>query len=183
MIELGQIDRLDLGLPGAAFARDCPADAIIEVENLTAGYVRDGEETVLLQDVSFDVLRVDFKPRYYAPFWVLMAIAVIPASSCVPAAWFARRRMAAAARAAAALVIATTMVWEQYGSVDENRASACLAGGTLCVPQMLVYDTSGVGSMRDRVRATDTVLCGDACTIVDRRDLRDTDARNDSRGA
>jgi phospholipid/cholesterol/gamma-HCH transport system ATP-binding protein len=31
--------------------------AIIEVENLTVGYVRDGEETVLLQDISFEVLR------------------------------------------------------------------------------------------------------------------------------
>jgi phospholipid/cholesterol/gamma-HCH transport system ATP-binding protein len=33
------------------------ADAIIEVENLTVGYVRDGEEAVLLQDISFKVLR------------------------------------------------------------------------------------------------------------------------------
>jgi phospholipid/cholesterol/gamma-HCH transport system ATP-binding protein len=31
--------------------------AIIEVENVTIGYVRDGEETVLLHDISFEVLR------------------------------------------------------------------------------------------------------------------------------
>jgi phospholipid/cholesterol/gamma-HCH transport system ATP-binding protein len=33
------------------------AEPIIEVENLTIGYARDGEEAVLLQDVSFKVLR------------------------------------------------------------------------------------------------------------------------------
>ena len=33
------------------------AEAIIEVENLTVGYARDGAESVLLQDVSFQVLR------------------------------------------------------------------------------------------------------------------------------
>jgi phospholipid/cholesterol/gamma-HCH transport system ATP-binding protein len=31
--------------------------AIIEVENLTVGYVHNGEEAVLLQDISFEVLR------------------------------------------------------------------------------------------------------------------------------
>ena len=33
------------------------AEPIIEVENLTIGYARDGEQTVLLQDISFEVLR------------------------------------------------------------------------------------------------------------------------------
>lgn len=33
------------------------AQSIIEVENLTIGYVQDGEEAVVLQDVSFEVLR------------------------------------------------------------------------------------------------------------------------------
>jgi phospholipid/cholesterol/gamma-HCH transport system ATP-binding protein len=33
------------------------AEPIIEVENLTIGYARDGEEAVLLRDVSFNVLR------------------------------------------------------------------------------------------------------------------------------
>ncbi len=33
------------------------AESIIEVENLTIGYARDGEQAVLLQDVSFEVLR------------------------------------------------------------------------------------------------------------------------------
>jgi phospholipid/cholesterol/gamma-HCH transport system ATP-binding protein len=33
-----------------------PAEPIIEVENLTIGYAREGEQTVLLQDVSFKVL-------------------------------------------------------------------------------------------------------------------------------
>jgi len=32
-------------------------DAIIEVENLTVGYVHDGEQSVILKDVSFEVLR------------------------------------------------------------------------------------------------------------------------------
>jgi hypothetical protein len=109
----------------------------------------------------FDVLRVDFKPRYYSPFWVLLAIAVIPAVRCVPASWFGRRRAAAAARLGAALVVAATIAGEQYGSVDENRSSACLAGDGLCVPQMLAYDTSGVGAMRDRLRDADTVVCAD----------------------
>jgi phospholipid/cholesterol/gamma-HCH transport system ATP-binding protein len=34
-----------------------PAEPIIEVEHLTVGYARDGEEAVLLRDVSFKVLR------------------------------------------------------------------------------------------------------------------------------
>jgi phospholipid/cholesterol/gamma-HCH transport system ATP-binding protein len=34
-----------------------PAESIIEVDNLTIGYVRDGQDTVLLEDVSFNVLR------------------------------------------------------------------------------------------------------------------------------
>jgi phospholipid/cholesterol/gamma-HCH transport system ATP-binding protein len=33
------------------------SDAIIEVENLTVGYVHDGEQSVILKDVSFEVLR------------------------------------------------------------------------------------------------------------------------------
>jgi hypothetical protein len=111
--------------------------------------------------LAFDVLRVDFKPRYYAPFWLLLVVAVIPAARCMPAWWFGSRRGAAAARLAAALLIAATIVWEQYGSVDENRASACAAGNAICLPRLLVQDTSGVGAMRDRVRAADIVLCGD----------------------
>jgi phospholipid/cholesterol/gamma-HCH transport system ATP-binding protein len=34
-----------------------PAGAIIEVEHLTIGYARDGEQTVLLQDIAFQVRR------------------------------------------------------------------------------------------------------------------------------
>ena len=63
--------------------------------------------------LAFDVLRVDFKPRYYAPFWVLLVIGVVPAARCIPAAWFARRRVAIAVRVAAGFVVAATIVWEQ----------------------------------------------------------------------
>ena len=111
--------------------------------------------------LAFDVLGVDFKPRYYEPFWVLLVIGVVPAASCIPAAWFARRHVAIAVRVAAAMLMAATIVREQYGSVDENRVSTCGAGESICVPRLLAYDTSGVGAMRDRVSASDTVLCGD----------------------
>lgn len=111
--------------------------------------------------LAFDVLRVDFKPRYYEPFWVVLVMSVVPAAWCIPAAWFARRRVALAVRVAVALVMAATMVREQYSSVDENRSSACAAAGSICVPRLLAYDTSSVGTLRDRVSTADIVLCGD----------------------
>jgi hypothetical protein len=111
--------------------------------------------------LAFNVLQVDFKPRYYAPLWLLFAVAVITTPRLVPARWLGSRRAAVGGRVAIAAVFAAVVIWEQSAVVDENRTSRCVAGGSICVPMLLAYDTSDLTALRNRVAAADLVLCGD----------------------
>jgi hypothetical protein len=111
--------------------------------------------------LAFNILQVDFKPRYYAPLWLLFAIAVIAAPGLIPARWLRSRRAAIAGRLAMAVTFAAIVTWEQYEAVDENRSSRCVAGDSICVPMLRAYDTSELAGLRNGVGTADLVLCGD----------------------
>jgi hypothetical protein len=111
----------------------------------------------------FDVLGVEFKPRYYVAVWPLIVLVTLHIPLLVPAWIFGRLPTARLARSVLGIAIAAGLTWEQYRVEDENRAMRCGPGG-VCAPQMVAHDVSAATAIAYEIQPTDTVLCSDELT-------------------
>ncbi|MGQ0735142.1 MAG: glycosyltransferase family 39 protein [Acidobacteriota bacterium] len=124
---------------------------------------------VLCWLITFDVLRVEFKPRYYVALWPLIVLATLQLPRLLHAGLFSRRCHARWAHLAVAVAITATLAWEYYRADDENRTSTCVFDSVICAPTMVAHDASGVSALaRESLRPTDVVLCTDelACLYL-----------------